>query len=47
MASSAVAVVVAVAQEQAEGASSRHVVELVAAGEMVEAAVLAILDHRA
>lgn len=46
MACSAVAVVVAAAQEQAEEASNLHVVEVAAAGETVEAAVLAILDHR-
>lgn len=45
-ASSAVVAVVAAAQEQAEEALNPHAVEIAAAGETVEAAVWAILDHR-
>lgn len=45
-ASSVVVAVVAAAQERAEEALNPHVVEVAAAGETVEAAVLAILDHR-
>lgn len=44
--SSAVVAVVAAAQEQAEEALNPHAVEIAAAGETVEAAVWAILDHR-